>query len=550
MSIRNKKKSRYSVYHLLTINYICFTLLLFAVFFGIYTAWSRYVGHYASIPDPEGFLQEVRELPEDQLASFPLSRYLGEGSAFSLYDGEGALLYQTAAAGGSRQELIRLSLEERKLLPEYGSSTRYLSTELPDRSREGGSVSSAWMVSRLDYRANGDPYLSGYLLLDEDLRVQSGSLFPGKDQFTETDLQLLRGRDDTGRRIFRCSYTNSQGADRQLIFRYRPRTEGPADPLRSMGMVWLFLIPAYLIIMAVSALYLSRRVRAFLSPLNRAIRDYSLGEADTLPDYKGPKEILEIAESFNQMEDRLQKSESERKRMEADRRQLLADISHDLKTPITVIAGYAEALRDQVVPEDQKGYYLDTIVQKTRTVGELLTAFHDFEKLEHPEMRAKTEPVDLSEFTREYLAGRYQELGLGHFTLEAEIPEEPIYCALDQSLFTRVLDNLINNAMCYNPPGTRILAELQVQEGEAVLSIADDGRGIPEELKDRIFDPFVTGDDSRSQGHGSGLGLAIVNKIVGMHGGRVSLEEEPPQGFRTEFCIRLPLLPAESFTNL
>ena len=58
---------------------ICFTLLLFAVFFGIYTAWSRYVGHYASIPDPEGFLQEVRELPEDQLASFPLSRYLGLG---------------------------------------------------------------------------------------------------------------------------------------------------------------------------------------------------------------------------------------------------------------------------------------------------------------------------------------------------------------------------------------------------------------------------------------------------------------------------------------
>ena len=183
-------------------------------------------------------------------------------------------------------------------------------------------------------------------------------------------------------------------------------------------------------------------------------------------------------------------------------------------------------------------------------MGELLTAFHDFEKLEHPEMRAKTEPVDLSEFTREYLAGRYQELGLGHFTLEAEIPEEPIYCALDQSLFTRVLDNLINNAMCYNPPGTRILAELKTQEGEAVLSIADDGRGIPEELKDRIFDPFVTGDDSRSQGHGSGLGLAIVNKIVGMHGGRVSLEEEPPQGFRTVFCIRLPLLPAASFINL
>lgn len=125
--------------------------------------------------------------------------------------------------------------------------------------------------------------------------------------------------------------------------------------------------------------------------------------------------------------------------------------------------------------------------------------------------------------------------------LEADIEETPCMAMADPSLLLRALENLVNNAAVYNPPGTRILAYLRREGDRLRISIADDGKGIPDELREKLFEPFVTGDAARSGSHGSGLGLAITKKIILLHEGTIQAAPDPLPGWKTEFRISLPL---------
>ena len=162
--------------------------------------------------------------------------------------------------------------------------------------------------------------------------------------------------------------------------------------------------------------------------------------------------------------------------------------------------------------------------------------------MEHPEFVLHTERTDLCEFLREYLAGKYDEIDLAGFSLEVSIPERPVFCALDQLQFRRVLDNLLSNALRHNRLGTVLFFDVSAEEGAAVLRVADNGAGIPPDRIKYIFEPFVVGSDARS-GTGSGLGLSITKRIVEKHGGAVFLSPRPAPGRSTEFVLRLPLAP-------
>ena len=243
------------------------------------------------------------------------------------------------------------------------------------------------------------------------------------------------------------------------------------------------------------------------------------------------------------MSARLYEAEQQQKKAEAEKQKMLADISHDLKTPITVIQGYAEAVNDGLVPEEEKKRYLRTICQKAAALTGLIEAFHTYSKLEHPEFRLNTSWQDLCEVLREQLAAKYDEVELAGFSLEAEIPETPLYAQLDVLQFQRAIENVLVNSLRHNVPGTRLLAVLTppVKEGSfAQILLADSGCGIPAEIAPHIFEPFAIGDDARSSGHGSGLGLAISKKIMEAHGGTITLL--PAQGeWKTRFLLCVPV---------
>ncbi len=196
--------------------------------------------------------------------------------------------------------------------------------------------------------------------------------------------------------------------------------------------IWLLFIPLYLAGAGLFIWWMGRKIGRPLRRLNDAVVSQSEGRVVRVGNCGGPREIRLIGESFDRFSDRLAESEAERRRLDQGRQKLIADISHDLKTPITVIAGYIDAICDGKVPPEEVNRYLRAIQGKSEALTELVNAFHEYSKVEHPEFVLHKERTDLCEFLREYLAGKYDEIDLAGFTLEVSIPEHPVLCALDQ----------------------------------------------------------------------------------------------------------------------
>lgn len=295
--------------------------------------------------------------------------------------------------------------------------------------------------------------------------------------------------------------------------------------------ILMFMLMAYV---------LARKVKKPLALLDAAIENVATGKAEPVL-YKGPSEFTQICDSFNAMSKRLDESEAQRQALEAARQKLLADISHDLKTPVTVIRGYANALTQELVPPEKQKQYLTAIAQKSENLSELIDSFHEFSRLEHPQFVLDKTRTELCEYLREYLAMKYDEIHLAGLELELEIPDERIFCHVDKVQFARALDNLVSNSLRHSGAGTTIKLVLYKEGASAHITVADNGAGIPLDAVSTIFEPFIKGDDARSA-HGSGLGLAIAKKTVVAHGGFIRLITPPQKGFSTQFEIVLPTI--------
>lgn len=236
-------------------------------------------------------------------------------------------------------------------------------------------------------------------------------------------------------------------------------------------------------------------------------------------------EFAELQETFNDMAARIEEETALRKKSEEDRRRLILDVSHDLKSPMASIQGYAELCMNKPnLTEEERQTYLQIIHQNSRRASKLLTELFELSQLSSPDFALKTVPTDLPEYLRQACGGFVPQLEQAGFEYEFHIPEESSFALLDGDKFGRILQNLMDNALRYNPPGTRVSLRLTVKEDEAVIDLWDDGIGIPDHLAEDIFKPFVRADHSRStETGGSGLGLSIAKKIAEAHGGRLEL---------------------------
>ncbi|HEX2944663.1 MAG TPA: HAMP domain-containing sensor histidine kinase [Clostridia bacterium] len=298
-----------------------------------------------------------------------------------------------------------------------------------------------------------------------------------------------------------------------------------------------------------------------LSNITGAIRKMSGGNLGIRMDFKAENEFLQIRDAFNDMASRLEASQIEKNRLEEARKRMFVDISHDLKTPITVISGYSKALAEHMVnDETQKQRYIDTIYNKSMRVSELIDDLFELSRLESGRPELKLEPTDMVEFIKGIAAEYYEQFEEKNLLLELDIPDRRILCRIDRKQITRAISNLLTNAIRYNTAGTTIRIGLSenaarlsdtagspaktntgLSETAAGLSIeiSDNGTGIPENLRDTIFEPFVRGDVSRHSDGGTGLGLAIARSIVLSHGGSLRLVSESGL-FKTSFILELP----------
>lgn len=428
-----------------------------------------------------------------------------------------------------------LSKEDINWIADYTQESVY---QLYQYTAEDGSQCSVITHCRYGEDANE---LLDYCMLDENHQIIRGTLFQDATQITETQLELMCGTYHNKRNVERCSYQTQSGENRTLVFFSSYFDYNKYERLHaSAERLWLLAIPVILAAIVLLTLLLVRKIRLSLEPLNQAIVAYGEGHRMELNDTQMPAEFRRVVANFDQMMDQVESSQQAARQAYQEKQRVLADISHDIKTPLTVIQGYSKALADGLAPEDKKEQYIQIIYDRAETVAGMVTALVSYTKMEHPDFSLSLKKTDFCEFCRAYLSEKYQEIDLNGFILDIDIPETPIYAEIDAKMMRRILENLINNALRYNPPGTKI--SVQVEDGAEIfwLTVADDGVGISEELSPKVFDPFVSGNHARTTGSGSGIGLTIVKRVAERHGGTVTLVKNPHSGASTEFKITLP----------
>ena len=234
-----------------------------------------------------------------------------------------------------------------------------------------------------------------------------------------------------------------------------------------------------------------------------------------------------------------QKAEEMRKVYEKKRNLMLSDIAHDLRTPITTIAGYSKALNDDmVVSEEKKREYLQAIENKSARMSDLINLLFDYVRLDSTNYGLRRDEIDLPELLRTIAASLYSDIEEKGMEFEISIPEEVHMVSLDRVQFSRVIVNLINNAIKHNEAGTTISLEMKKEKDKIQIIVSDNGSLIPTFLAEHIFEPFAMGDASRTAQSGSGLGLSIAKKIVEMHGWTLELRQYYEE-YRKSFVIKI-----------
>lgn len=265
--------------------------------------------------------------------------------------------------------------------------------------------------------------------------------------------------------------------------------------------------------------------------LTQATRQVAAGTLDEPVPVRSQDELGELAHAFNQMNDSLRESEQKR-------RQMTADIAHDLRTPLSVILGHAEGVRDGVLPaEDETFFIIYDEAQRLQRLVEELRTLSLADSGELPLMRRPVEPMAL---LGRAAAAHGPQAQQNNVTLLVEGGDTLPPVNVDADRIAQVLDNLVSNALRYTPAGGRIILSGQRANGNVQLRVQDTGPGIPPQDLPHLFDRFYRADKSRQRhAGGSGLGLAIAKSIVQNHGGRIWAESKLGDG--SAFILELPL---------
>jgi two-component system, OmpR family, sensor histidine kinase BaeS len=288
--------------------------------------------------------------------------------------------------------------------------------------------------------------------------------------------------------------------------------------LLPVGLISVFLA----LLAAVLIALLSYRIVTPLAEVIAASRAVTAGKLDARVRVQGPQDLLVLTESFNQMADTLERNDIER-------RDLLADIAHELRTPISAIRGRLEGMLDGVYPADEKhlslalksNYLLERLVEDLRLLTLAESRQLNFEKKE-------TDLKNLAAHSLEMFSAEAQEKNI---QLEFLPASGEFTTTLDPQRTEQVIGNLIGNALRYTPSGGKIWLTLEKIDGVLTLSVCDDGPGIPTEDLPYIFNRFWRKDKSRArQTGGSGLGLAIAKQLIEAQGGSISAENLPEGG--------------------
>lgn len=525
--MKNSNK-RGSVFILVLKNYMLLTLFFLLFLTGVSMGLAKNMEGIVAEIEPSKILEYNEILAGQRFDDFPVRQVLGANGGILIVDEQYHPVYQS----GKALPVTSFDKIDIACISEYSFAPEIVRNETVAADGQRQTV-----ISILETQEGNEKFRTYILDKDNHILYQPGDL--PVDVLSQKQARLLADKFAPEYSIQKHSFKTAEGKDYTMILFGDPSRPETAKMLVRSVIVFLFLcLFAYCVGTLLFVILLKKKISKPLKLLCLKLNNFENGE-NQQTSYRGPKEFVEIFDSFHALSKRLLQSEEERKKLEAGRQKMLADISHDLKTPISVVQGYSKALHDGVIPPEQQPQYLEMIERKANGLNELIDTFYEYSKMEHPDYSLSLVPGDICNTLRDYVADRYAELELAGFAVQVAIPETHIICGMDIRAFRRALDNIVNNCMKHNQKGTTLTVSLAPSGNQVRIVIADDGTGIPAELRDTIFTPFVVGEASRSN-QGSGLGLSVTKKIIEAHKGEITLlKEEAAEG--TAFEITLPV---------
>ncbi|MHB8489496.1 MAG: sensor histidine kinase [Candidatus Dormibacteria bacterium] len=276
------------------------------------------------------------------------------------------------------------------------------------------------------------------------------------------------------------------------------------------------------------AILVLRRLAAPVGALIEGAHRIESGDLSARVPVRGPSDLRSLARAMNAMSSRLEAEQTRR-------RSVLADIAHELRTPLSIVRGQAEAITDGVYPADVE--HMAAIVSATESLEMLVNDLSTLTLAESGALSLRREPIDVAVLVNETLGAFGAEARAAGVRLTEQIGDDLPAIDADPGRMRGVVGNLVSNALAHAHRGGTIRVEGTAAGGTVLLTVHDDGTGIPEELLPRVFDRFVKGPSST----GSGLGLAIVRDVVEAHGGSVSATSSAADG--TAIALKLPAVP-------
>jgi signal transduction histidine kinase len=285
---------------------------------------------------------------------------------------------------------------------------------------------------------------------------------------------------------------------------------------------------------------LTRRLRLLGSVMQRyAAERHTDGPATRYPG-RSRDEIDRLGQQFNAMADKIGAQLQDLRQMDNARREMVANISHDLRTPLTTLRGYLETLelkREELSAQEQREY-VQTALSHSQRLGRMVEELFELARLDSCETVVYAEPFSMCELVQD-VAQKYrlraQEKSI-HLEVSLNREAPPVYG--DIAMMQRVLENLLENGLRHTPPGGTIRIGVGMDSGNVVVQVADTGCGIPAEDVPHIFERFYRRDRHRADTDSAGLGLAIVRRILELHGSVIQVCSEPDKG--TTFSFRIP----------
>ncbi len=295
-----------------------------------------------------------------------------------------------------------------------------------------------------------------------------------------------------------------------------------SDPAIVVGYVLIGVM-----VFSITFLLLQERSIAYIDRISHAVRNISEGDLNTSIEVVGDDEFSSMAESLNKMVDEIRRLMDKEREAERTKNELITNVSHDLRTPLTSIIGYLELLSSKAtpLPPELQKKYIDIAYGKSKRLEKLIEDLFGFTKLNYGKISMNVSKVDIIKLLGQLLEESYPSFANKSlsYELQSNVPAKVI--TADGNLLARLFDNLINNAIKYGAEGKRVLVKAHALADTVQVSVTNYGYVIPEDELPLIFEKFYRVERSRSvHTGGTGLGLAIVKNIVDMHGGEITVK--------------------------